>query len=617
MRRENATFKTAFVSYEGSKLHNNDYYGSVELDRFACYAVADGLEPGDVESESARLAVQAAIAAFYERPSLSAGVLRKCVKAAHEALRTNAAHISLRASITVVVTDYQAVRFAWAGNTRFYLYRAGRILHESKDHSLSRQMADRGDLQLDRIARHEERDNLSLYAGQPEGMTPQISGKISLQNGDVFALLTRGLWECGDSGDLRAALDSAENDPNLALDGFERLVLDSGMKELDNYTAAVVFVDKVFIDPNKGKKLKKILMITIPVFVLLLALAVVLVVCHNSNEAKRQDMHAAFLSAVEYIGDDNYVRAGSELDDSLRLAGELKDKEFQLKADGWRKLMDAIQNADYLNASGQYVEAQAAYLIALDRSRYTDNAGKAYIERRLTAVGSFLSVRDLIALGDILTSAGSYTNAESKYLDARRLASAVNDAEGRRLALEALQSLYEMQSRDDSRQQDAAIHGERTLREAADMEAAGDLAAAGRDLISARLYYDISRERFSALEDTSSLERLNGKLLSITTSLAQVDAQTAVAATYIAEGDALFDDGKYEDAKVKYILARNIHSRLQNEAALSEVLTKIDICDSRISSIAPAPTPAAQGSGSGFGANESAPDGSAAGGGTS
>ena len=28
MRRENATFKTAFVSYEGSKLHNNDYYGS-------------------------------------------------------------------------------------------------------------------------------------------------------------------------------------------------------------------------------------------------------------------------------------------------------------------------------------------------------------------------------------------------------------------------------------------------------------------------------------------------------------------------------------------------------------------------------------------------------------
>ena len=43
MRRDNSSFKTAFLSEAGSRLKNNDYFGFVELDGYACYVVADGI----------------------------------------------------------------------------------------------------------------------------------------------------------------------------------------------------------------------------------------------------------------------------------------------------------------------------------------------------------------------------------------------------------------------------------------------------------------------------------------------------------------------------------------------------------------------------------------------
>lgn len=598
MRRENSKFNAAFVSNEGSKLFNNDYYGSAELDKFACYAAADGLEPGDGESDSARVAVQAAIAAFHDHPSIRKGALKRYMRAAHAALRRNSRRVSMRASITIVVTDYQKVRYAWAGNTRFYLYRAGRVANESLDHSLSQQMTDRGQLPVDRIARHEERNNLFRYVGQPGRLTPEVSKKIKLKDGDIFALLTRGVWELCDTGDIRAALDSAENDPNLALDGLERLMLDPVPKEIDNYTAAIVFVDKVFLDPNKGKRLKKILMIAIPVLVLAIALTVVLIVLHNKKVANRQEMNADFLSAVEYVGDNNYPKADDELTSALALADKLKDKESQTKIGNWQKLVDAITNADDLFASGDYAGAQSGYQTALDRSRYTDNAGQAYIQSRLTLVENYLNVRDLIALGDTLQASGDYAGAESKYTQAQQLATSINDADGRTQAITALQNLYTAEDRANTQQQAANAQQQaadeqkqKDLQAAADMEAAGDAAFQKNDLTSAKLYYQIALDRFQTLSDSASVTRINAKLQSLADAQAKNDAQEKAAAQYVSDGDKLYDAGSYVDAKVKYILARNIYSQLQDSVALANVLAKIDLCDSKINGTSPSPSP--------------------------
>ncbi|MDR2420673.1 MAG: hypothetical protein LBD49_01025 [Oscillospiraceae bacterium] len=595
MRRENSKFNTAFVSYEGGKLFNNDYCGFAELDGYACYVIADGLESGDMESHSAELAVQSAISSFHEHASIKPRALRRYLRAAHRALHNSGGHMSLRASVTVFVTDYKTARYAWAGNSRFYLYRAGRIFSESRDHSLSRKLADEGKLPLDKITLHEERGNLSRYAGQPGSLNPQISKKIKLKDGDAAVLLTRGLWEHCDAGDIRASLDAAENDPQKVVNGLETLLLDREPADSDNYTAAAVFIDKIFTDPNKGKTLKRVLAIGIPIFVLAAALSVVLFLRHRKNETMRRNMRTAFLSAIEYIEDGNYIRAGEEITSAVSLAKDLNDQTFRERAENYRKLTEAVTGGDNLFASGAYEDAQASYLAARDRSRFTDNAGKEYIDRKLAAVGSFISVRDLISLGDVLSASGDYAGAEAKYMAARQLASGINDADGRKQAIETLENLYSQEDRDRTQEQEAAGQREQIMKDAADMEASGDEAASMGDYTAARLRYIIARERFAAIDDADAQRRIDVKLAAVEENRAQKDEQAHTAARYTEEGDVFYDDGNYVDAKVRYILARNIYSRVGDDAALADILSKIEICDSRINDAPPSGAPDASG----------------------
>lgn len=54
MRKLNSKFKTSFISEEGTFLQNKDYFAFAELDNYACYVVADGIDE-DKELESAKL----------------------------------------------------------------------------------------------------------------------------------------------------------------------------------------------------------------------------------------------------------------------------------------------------------------------------------------------------------------------------------------------------------------------------------------------------------------------------------------------------------------------------------------------------------------------------------
>lgn len=85
MRKQNSTFQTAFISEAGSELENHDYFAYVELEKYACYVIVDGLNELP-NSESARLATQTVILAFQERPSLKKQAILSYLKAADKAL---------------------------------------------------------------------------------------------------------------------------------------------------------------------------------------------------------------------------------------------------------------------------------------------------------------------------------------------------------------------------------------------------------------------------------------------------------------------------------------------------------------------------------------------------
>ena len=76
MRRINSEFKTGNLSEEGQQLANRDYFGYVEMDDFAFYAMADSLD-GELVINSARIAVESLIRDFTEHPSMKKKALSR------------------------------------------------------------------------------------------------------------------------------------------------------------------------------------------------------------------------------------------------------------------------------------------------------------------------------------------------------------------------------------------------------------------------------------------------------------------------------------------------------------------------------------------------------------
>ncbi|MGL6219234.1 MAG: PP2C family protein-serine/threonine phosphatase, partial [Lacrimispora sphenoides] len=263
MRRINSDFRTQYISEEGQKLTNRDYFGFVEMDDYACYVLADSLD-GEVEANSAKFVVESLIRSFVEGPSMKAGRLKRNMNQAHRELLKHRGGMHLKASVTMVVTDYRKLLCCHVGNSRFYLLRNGRVLVRTRDQSLTENLLKEERITLDQAAAHEERNNLYSFLGERGQPEILMSKKIGLEAGDIFALFTRGAWEnFGEEAFLEAAKEAKE--PKEILDQAEDVIL--GMQEteeVDNYSLAVTFIEKVY-QPPKKLSIKTILMTAIPV----------------------------------------------------------------------------------------------------------------------------------------------------------------------------------------------------------------------------------------------------------------------------------------------------------------------------------------------------------------
>ena len=81
MRKLNSKVRTSFISEEGTYLQNKDYFAFVELDKLACYVVADGIDDDNTQ-ESAEIVVNSIIKDFTEKPTMKPSLIRKYIKVA-------------------------------------------------------------------------------------------------------------------------------------------------------------------------------------------------------------------------------------------------------------------------------------------------------------------------------------------------------------------------------------------------------------------------------------------------------------------------------------------------------------------------------------------------------
>ncbi|EOS41605.1 hypothetical protein C809_04176 [Lachnospiraceae bacterium MD335] len=561
MRKQNSTFQSAFISEAGSELQNNDYFAFVELEEYACYVVADGLNDLP-DTESAKLAIETALLSFQEHPSMRKNALLSYIKAANRALCKADQKERLKASVMIVVTNYEAFRYVYAGNTRLRLYRNGNKKEQSRDTSLSSDLGKEKNLSEDMLAKHEERNNLYAYVGQGDRFKPVVSKKIKLENGDILALYTRGIWENLDGGELDDVFSEAKDDPKESLNDAEELLLSKQPKTLENYTFATIFVDKVFTDPERKKKRKKIAIICIAAVVIILAVSAVIWFLHRRYIRLVEDMDRRYADTIEYIQDSNFIRAGEEAKEALADAEKLRNKEYIQKISDYIKLIEAVNKADEAYDGGNYEEAQNSYISARTRSRYADHAADDYINQKLEHIADYLSVFDYIRLGDALNEQGDYDKAEEKYLQAKQLATGVYYEEGRKEAISALEDLYQnRQEEAESVKQQAQEQAELEV-SAAQLAVEGDKAFAEGDYDSASAFYAMAIEKYQELGDDVHVVLIQTKLDSCRLKAEEIKEKEQQAQDYVNDGKQQADDGNYAEAKKQYLLAKNIYKEL-------------------------------------------------------
>lgn len=578
MRKQNSEFKAAFTSEADRDLKNTDYFGFVELDDFACYVTADGIDD-QVDAVSAKLAVAAVVATFSESPSMSKRTMAACLKAANKALLEAKSKMKLKASIVVVLTSYVKLRYGQAGNVRLRLYRNGFLKLQTTDQSLTADMVKEERVEADKVAVHEERNNLYTYLGQEKEFRPFISKKIKLTSADAIALYTRGIWEHVDEGELKDVFAEATDDPQKSVNDIEDLLLSRQPGDLRKYTFAVLFVNKIFTDPNKKRKIKQAIMIAIPILLVVTVLTVMLVIRYNKKVERKNLMELGYTDTIEYIQADNYIRAEECCKDAQKYAGQLKDQKMQKELGNYQKLIETVIAADDQINSKKYLDSQKSFQEAANRSRYVDNIGLDYIEDKLTLTANYISVYDLINLGDTLVLNLQYDKAEEKYLEAKAMAGKIYFDEGRTAAMNALEKLYAKQKEEIEADNEEVKDQVAQQAAGANHVAQGDEAFAQGDYESANVYYTTAQQKYAQLGDETQQAAVDVKLEATEKKMEQKAKQEEEAESYMSQAAAVLDAKDYVNAQKYYLLAKDIYASLKMDDKVSEVTRKMEILE--------------------------------------
>jgi hypothetical protein len=449
----------------------------------------------------------------------------------------------------MLVTDYRKYRYAQAGNVRFLHLRNGVSVHESKDMSLAAALADKGEAPVDTVSEHIERHNLSCYLGQrPEKFYPYVSGKSKLEDGDVLALYTRGIWEKLSALDLSEAADG-KSDPTDLTNTVEEIILAPDDEPTENYSFASIFVDKVYENAENRKKLiKKILMIAIPVFVILLAVGITLFVRHHMRQTNLSEMNNAWEDAKVAAETGNFTRAAEKADEAYTISQKLNLAEERSDLMDLIILFAHITAGDEALSDKKYDEALFEFRAAGKKSYQTDLIAADYITARMNTSADYVELIDLIDRGDAALDKEDYEAAKDFFSQAVALAAALRAGDEKSLARDGLSRTREAE----------------TVKSTADMK---DLAQSherrgDENPELAAEQYALAAELYRQAGDSSAEKLVIDKADRIKSEEAEQEKTMALAMAQASEmnGDIAFSSQNYALARDFYLAAQSAYT---------------------------------------------------------
>ena len=534
MRKSNSDIVTGFISDEGNYNVNRDYFAYIELEDMACWVLADGLD-SDEKKLSAEIVVGNIINDFSEKPSLAKKDIKKYILNAHKSLKHDSKLEPLKSSVVVAVTDYQYLTWGNVGNTRIYNLKKDQIVYKSKDHTIAQMMVDIGKVDPKKINQHDERNNIVNYLGMDGKLKISLSKKkYELIDGDSIVLCSAGFWENIKDREIEEILKESEN-PEEFTDKIEDCILDKENKNLDNYTAASIFVNKVYKSSVAKKKLpyKKI-----AAFLIMTSLAIGGYAIFNNVQKVKS-------AKIALANKNKLAKLAKDKERMEKLAEE--KKIFELK-----KKLSSIDNlekkGDLLYESGEYTKSLEMYLetkLSYEKLKKIDEL--ELLNKKIENVEIVIEGRSLEEQGDILFEKKSYKKSENKYIESKKKYSLVKN--------------YNLVSLEDK------IFKTSSVLEAIDFEKEGNIYFSNKNYASAFVKYKKAKDKYSQIK-SYSLEKIEGKLK---------DSKLLSAGVKIdRDGDQEFNKQNYEKALVYYEKVEKLYKKTKFKKEYSNIESKVE-----------------------------------------
>ena len=536
MRKNEAKFTTVFFSEAGTKNKNNDYFGYVQLDNYAIWAVADGFDEEEGADVAARLAVESAIEYFMLHPEFSRVIISEIMSYVNLKVRekqTETERYSLmHTSFLFVISNYNALLYGNIGNTRFYHLRNGYVISQSSDDTVAQLLVEEEVLNTGDLKYHRQRNDLLQAIGDYGEIKPNIlKTPITLQEKDVFCLTTMGFWENIDEKEMEVEL-SRYDESKKWLFSLEKKVVATLRDDVENYTFAAITIEDVAeplpMEKNNRKFFIKIALVTIASILIVLTLTLWHV------KKKKDIMNKVTVyeqQAEEELIKKNFENSVKELELVIGEYEKLKPKSrgiigFFLNADARRKEMDKkieetkskikdteklkkvfsdIREGNELFNSGNYEEASKKYQEAkysLEQNTYKRDEVNteevlSEINSRIEATSKLKEAKNLEITGDTAFTSGNYNLAKENY----KMASDIYLANGRADYVSSMEEKIREINEKEKQSYNGALLAENR----------GDVLSHSDADMSREAYYQ-ARETYQILGDTVKSQEIDTKI---------------------------------------------------------------------------------------------------------
>ncbi|MDF2465285.1 MAG: SpoIIE family protein phosphatase [Ramlibacter sp.] len=231
-------FSVFQISRKGGREKNEDRMGYCYTRESGLFVLADGMG-GHPEGEvAAQLALQT-VSALYQkeaRPIVEdvTEFLSTSLMAAHHQIIRYAGEKGMldtpRTTLVAAIVQGTSATWVHCGDSRLYVVRNGEMLTRTRDHSYLEQQSGTGAVRLDRI----NRNILFTCLGSPTKPVFDITGPVTLQQGDKILLCSDGLW--GSLADSEIVRHLSAQSVSDAVPDLVEAALRNGGPHSDNVT---------------------------------------------------------------------------------------------------------------------------------------------------------------------------------------------------------------------------------------------------------------------------------------------------------------------------------------------------------------------------------------------